>query len=885
VKRRAQQNYPFSREIYMMKGICLGEKANQKSSREPAIGRAGASVFASFKPENEKPSAQDLERVACFSHHFAKIDILPRPVVQPKLVVGSPGDKYEQEADRVAERVMGISEPRAASSCACSIQGNCRKCEEAELKLQSIEDEKDLLQSKEITGQNAETTPDLESSINAIRGGGKPLTESERAFFEPRFGCNFRQVRLNMDARAAEAARAINARAFTSGKNIIFGSGEYLAGTRKGQFLLAHELTHVVQQLPHLHVARTPGDECLTGHREGEGQIYGDEYWMWGTWRGGESRINWGMRIIDNWITWRFGRNISTRTRARISGILLSGQIHEYSVPTTPGCQYIFFFERNRISAIVRLVRQEQSHLSESHGTGGRPSEIISEMQPESRTAPESTERGGRVASIIGLGRAVEETERLSEEPVVEITEDLSVLENAQLANHYLDVLEHYARRRIFEEDRSAAIDGLSREELSRIVNDNPLRRAITSLYSQGYLEYTASGGSELDHFFRLQETIIEQFVRGNPTATHNQLRISHGEPEGDVLGIVHRQSGFLYYDAQGFPLPAFGGPGMRDRGYVGSEQPEYGLNIANIRDPGIRMFLNALRQTFSDPTRMTLEAAQIYFNNVERVNDRVRNGPPPLGESILRQFEQSLPFFVGFLAGHGLSTFLIRVPNPAVAAIGLALKGLLAAAGYIMSIDFAGQALRHLLDAAYHLSRVGQNEQGELTGLSERHLRAAAHPIRQMTIEVALSLGAFFLTRGISGTIRCSRCSFLRVGRRRVFRPIRTSGASQRWWPRISTVSGDWATKGAHIHVGGIELGVRPTIGGGISFRSIFSGQNPRQVAAAARTARRALEDMGFRQRLFNAIGREIENLGSEAGGIGAELRHLMHNLERMGL
>lgn len=94
----------------MMKGICLGEKANQKSSREPAIGRAGASVFASFKPENEKPSAQDLMRSARFSHHFAEIDILPRPAVQPKLIVGPPGDKYEQEADRVADEVMSEQE-------------------------------------------------------------------------------------------------------------------------------------------------------------------------------------------------------------------------------------------------------------------------------------------------------------------------------------------------------------------------------------------------------------------------------------------------------------------------------------------------------------------------------------------------------------------------------------------------------------------------------------------------------------------------------------------------------------------------------------------------------------------------------------------------------
>jgi hypothetical protein len=430
------------------------------------------------------------------------------------------------------------------------------------------------------------------------------------------------------------------------------------------------------------------------------------------------------------------------------------------------------------------LVRREQSQVSESGSTEGRPSETTSEAQPEAETAPEGTEREGSAAPISGLetgesterGRgglagvesAVEETERLSEEPVATVSGDLSVLENAQLANHYLDVLEHYACRSISSEDREAAADGLSREEISEINNDNALRRTITAHYTQGYREFQADGGSEPNHFFRLEETIIEQFVRGNPTATHNQLRIGHGEPERDVLGIVHRQNGILYYDANGFPLPAFGGPGMRDRGYIGSEQPEeLGINIANIQDPGLRMLLNTLRQTFSDPTRMTLEAAQIYFDNIERVNDRVRNGPPPIEEDILRRFEESLPFFVGFLAGHGLSTFLMRVPNPAVAAVGLALKGLLTAAGYIMSIDFAGQALSHLLDAAYHLSRVEQNEQGELTGLSERHLRAAAEPIRQMVIEVALSLGTLLLTRAARGTIRCSRCRFLRIRRR----------------------------------------------------------------------------------------------------------------------
>lgn len=126
----------------------------------------------------------------------------------------------------------------------------------------------------------------------------------------------------------------------------------------------------------------------------------------------------------------------------------------------------------------------------------------------------------------------------------------------------------------------------------------------------------------------------------------------------------------------------------------------------------------------------------------------------------------ESLPFFIGFLAGHGLSTLLMRVPNPAVAGVGLALKGLLTAAGYIMSIDFAGQALNRVLEAAYHLSHVEVNEQGELTGLSERHLRGAAAPIRHMVTEIALSIATLALTHALRGraTIECSRCRIRRA-------------------------------------------------------------------------------------------------------------------------
>jgi hypothetical protein len=92
--------------------------------------------------------------------------------------------------------------------------------------------------------------PNLTAQVNSLKGNGRPLSKEERSYFEPRFGYDFSRVRLHMDGRAAEAARAMKARAFTTGREIVFGAGQYAPGTEAGRRLMAHELTHVVQQGP-----------------------------------------------------------------------------------------------------------------------------------------------------------------------------------------------------------------------------------------------------------------------------------------------------------------------------------------------------------------------------------------------------------------------------------------------------------------------------------------------------------------------------------------------------------------------------------------------------------------------------------------------------------
>jgi hypothetical protein len=154
-------------------------------------------------------------------------------VIQAKLKIGQPGDKYEQEADRVAEQIIRMPEPQ--------IQ---RQPEDEEKK----KEEEGLIQPKGESGSSQGLSLNIASRIEAIKSGGQPLTESTRGYFEQRFGHNFGDVRVHTDTEAAKAAKSLNARAFTIGRDVAFGPSQYGPETQAGKRLLAHELTHVVQQ-------------------------------------------------------------------------------------------------------------------------------------------------------------------------------------------------------------------------------------------------------------------------------------------------------------------------------------------------------------------------------------------------------------------------------------------------------------------------------------------------------------------------------------------------------------------------------------------------------------------------------------------------------------
>jgi hypothetical protein len=104
------------------------------------------------------------------------------------------------------------------------------------------------LQPKGVDSAAPSLTTSVAANIHALKGGGSPLPETTRAFFEPRFGADFSQVRVHTDSRAEATTKSVNAKAFTIGRNVAFGTGQYSPHSHEGRQLLAHELTHVMQQ-------------------------------------------------------------------------------------------------------------------------------------------------------------------------------------------------------------------------------------------------------------------------------------------------------------------------------------------------------------------------------------------------------------------------------------------------------------------------------------------------------------------------------------------------------------------------------------------------------------------------------------------------------------
>ncbi len=182
-----------------------------------------------------------------------------RMAIQAKLSIGEPNDKYEQEADATASKVVQQINSTPQDQSVQREESMEEEDEELQMKpISSIqresameEDEelqmKSLVQRRENLG-GEEASTDLESSIQSARGGGQSLEPNLQAKMGQAMGADFSGVKVHTDSQSDQLNKSIQAKAFTTGQDVFFRQGAYEPSSRGGQELIAHELTHVVQQ-------------------------------------------------------------------------------------------------------------------------------------------------------------------------------------------------------------------------------------------------------------------------------------------------------------------------------------------------------------------------------------------------------------------------------------------------------------------------------------------------------------------------------------------------------------------------------------------------------------------------------------------------------------
>ncbi len=219
-------------------------KSNFHSSKpfSNKSGEGGFGFFSSFKGTEE-------------------LFFSPYPI-QPKLSIGQPNDKFEKEADITAEKVVQKLDTPDSTSV---VQNKCDDCKQEE-KLQKIEDAEmtiskkpifesdDRIYNQFIQGQGInEVNLNIETQLRNSKGSGQPLDKRTRQNMEQSFGVDFSGVKVHTDQNAIQMNQNLGAQAFTNGNDIYFNDGKYNPNNKKGKKLLAHELTHVVQQKQNSH--------------------------------------------------------------------------------------------------------------------------------------------------------------------------------------------------------------------------------------------------------------------------------------------------------------------------------------------------------------------------------------------------------------------------------------------------------------------------------------------------------------------------------------------------------------------------------------------------------------------------------------------------------
>ncbi|MGB7520270.1 MAG: DUF4157 domain-containing protein, partial [Spirulinaceae cyanobacterium] len=235
----------------------LHQKKSSKSAVKPVQKKLNSLPdVAQAKPQSQsleemEISRKNAERLGDHMVDFSQST--PAQAIQTKLTIGEVGDKYEQEADATAAQVVKqINSPASQGSVQREAlpeeeENPLQAKLESTIQREALPEEEELQMKPESTLQR-KPGEELESSIEQSRGNGQPLSDNIRGPMEESFGVDFSGVTVHTDSQSDQLNKSIQARAFTTGQDVFFRQGAYDPSSQDGQELIAHELTHVVQQ-------------------------------------------------------------------------------------------------------------------------------------------------------------------------------------------------------------------------------------------------------------------------------------------------------------------------------------------------------------------------------------------------------------------------------------------------------------------------------------------------------------------------------------------------------------------------------------------------------------------------------------------------------------
>jgi nucleoid-associated protein YgaU len=207
-----------------------------------------------------KVTNSDFDPEVKLNHFGEPAFIQPNSTVQARLKMGKANDKYEKEADNVADKVVSQAKTNGEKSAKLGADSSIQKQEEKDNGIQAKpigETITPLVQKMETEGEEVQqkknegginNPANIEGSLNSSKGGGSKMDSETTSQMESGFGRDFSDVNIHTDSNAVQMSEDIGAKAFTNGNDVYFNKGQYNPSSKEGKHLLAHELTHTVQQ-------------------------------------------------------------------------------------------------------------------------------------------------------------------------------------------------------------------------------------------------------------------------------------------------------------------------------------------------------------------------------------------------------------------------------------------------------------------------------------------------------------------------------------------------------------------------------------------------------------------------------------------------------------